>query len=141
MSPCERGLGKWQGPVGTSGGQKILELEKKVKWDGAAGRRLCGCEKPAARSHRSRGIQRQVSTPPLRTRGGSQTGGDSVGGYSEVAPGLPDHEKAEEGASVGGSGGESSAPPRARGHGARGLSPCHQKSCVLAAAATVAAGG
>lgn len=94
MSPCERGLGKWQGPVGTSGGQKILELEKKVKWDGAAGRRRCGCEKPAARSHRSREIQRQVSTPPSRTRGGSQTGGDSVGGYSEVAPGPPDHEKA-----------------------------------------------
>lgn len=93
MSPGERGLGKRKESVGTRGGQKVLELEKKANGvmqlsavcEGVRGRQT---EDPVLGRYSGR-------CPLLLSRGGgSWTEGDSVRCGVEEAPGQPNQEKA-----------------------------------------------
>jgi len=49
LPPCERGRSRRKGPVGTSGGQKVLELENWAKRDREA---LCRLSRPSLKAAR-----------------------------------------------------------------------------------------
>lgn len=107
------GRGEGQGPGGTSGGQKVLELGKRAKRGRAALGRPCGCEEtaeeaPVLGGYSGRGalLLSGRGEGPRLERTLSQTGRKPRGRQTMKEP--------SGGALRGSVGDESSAPPRAR---------------------------
>lgn len=109
----EPGRGEGQGPGGTSGGQKVLELGKRAKRGRAALGRLCGGEEtaeeaPALGGYSGRGARL------LRGRGEGPSQERTLSQAVRKPRGRQTMKKPRRGALRGRVGDESSAPTRAR---------------------------
>lgn len=109
----EPGRGEGQGPGGTSGGQKVLELGKRAKRGRAALGRLCGGEETAEEAPALGGYSGRGALL-LRGRGEGPSQERTLSQAVRKPRGRQTMKKPRRGALRGRVGDESSAPTRAR---------------------------